>query len=77
MAISFAFVLWGVALVRSAGFERWLGLIGIVAGAGAGLALGTGHVTMNLAGAFVIYASQAIFGILAAAYLLREARAAS
>ena len=63
-----AFILWGVDLLRS---RPWLGGAGIVAGAAPSAALLAGALEMNVAGAFIVYASHAAWTALLGVYLIR------
>jgi hypothetical protein len=68
-ATAFAFLVWSLALVRQKGFARLVGLVGLAASCAPAALLASAAVTMNVAGAFVIYLLQAVFGILAGALL--------
>ena len=70
-ATSAAFILWGAQLARRQHFERVVGIAGMLIGAGGAAMLASGALQMNVAGAFAIYGSQALFGILAGAVLAR------
>ena len=69
--IGAAFALWGLALLRTPGFERWAGVGAIIVGALSIGLLAGGLVRMNVSGAFTIYSAQAGFGVLAASVLMR------
>lgn len=74
-ATSAAFTLWGLDLVaRERGWPRWLGVVGLIAGIVPALMLAGAAVSMNVAGAFTIYALQSIFAALVGLYLLRGRR---
>jgi hypothetical protein len=71
-ATSFAFLIWGGDLVREAG-ARWLtGVAGLAAAIAPTALLMAGALDMNVAGAFIVYALQAAFGVLAGAELMRS-----
>lgn len=70
-ATSAAFLLWGADLAREPGLRRVIGLAGLAAGVAPALLLMTGMLGMNVAGAFVVYAVQAAFGVLVGAELMR------
>lgn len=70
-ATSAAFLLWGADLAREPGVRRIIGLAGLAAGIAPALLLMTGTLGMNVAGAFVVYAVQAAFGVLIGAELMR------
>lgn len=73
-ATSIAFLIWGADLVRERGLRRIVGLAGLAAGIAPALMLLTGALAMNVAGAFVVYALQAAFGVLVGADLIRTGR---
>lgn len=64
-----AFLLWSVDLVQRGGIGRWLGVLGIVAGALPIALLLTATLSMNLHGAILIYGGQAAWMALAGAYM--------
>lgn len=69
-AISGAFALWGADLLtKGPGVARVLGAVGIIAGALPAALLAAGVLDMTVAGAFVIYAGQALFTALAGLWL--------
>jgi hypothetical protein len=70
-ATSIAFLLWGADLMRDGGARRIIGVIGVAAGTAPAALLMTDTLEMNVAGAFVVYALQAAFGVLVGADLLR------
>lgn len=70
-ATSIAFLFWGADLARETGVRRIIGLAGLAAAIAPASLLMTGTLGMNVAGAFVIYALQAAFGVLAGAELMR------
>jgi len=69
--IAVAFLLWGAALLRNGGFERWLGAGALIVGAVTVASLVAGFVSMNISGAFIVYGLQAAFGVLVGAALMR------
>ena len=73
-ATSIAFLIWGADLVREQGLRRLIGLVGLAAGIAPAAMLLTGALAMNVAGAFVVYALQAAFGVLIGADLMRASR---
>ncbi len=67
-----ALLLWSFALLRRAGFERFLGVSALIVG-GVTIGLLAGDlVQMNVAGAFIVYALQAAMGVLVGASLMRS-----
>lgn len=68
---SAALLLWSFALLRCAGFERFLGVSALVVGAVTIGLLAGDLVQMNVAGAFIVYALQAAMGVLVGASLMR------
>lgn len=70
-ATSFAFLSWGADLARAPGLRRIVGLVGLAAALAPAALLMTGALGMNVAGAFVVYALQAAFGVLVGADLMR------
>ena len=71
-AASIAFLLWSANLVRTTGLSRIVGVVGLAAGVSLPALLLTGALGMNVAGAFVVYAVQAAFGVFAGALLMRS-----
>jgi hypothetical protein len=69
--IGAAFLLWGAALIRKGGFERWLGIGALIVGLVTVASVAAGFVRMNVSGAFIVYGLQAAFGVLAGAALMR------
>lgn len=70
-ATSLAFLSWGADLTREPGLRRIVGLAGLAAAIAPAALLMTGALGMNVAGAFVVYALQAGFGVLVGAELMR------
>lgn len=70
-ATSLAFAIWSFGLLHERGLRRFIGVLGLVAGAVPVGLLASGVVTMNVAGAFVIYALHAFFGVIVGADLMR------
>ncbi len=70
-ATSIAFAIWGLDLLHQRGLRRLVGVLGLIAGAVPLGLLASGAVTMNVAGAFVIYALHAGFGVILGADLMR------
>lgn len=70
-ASSAAFLLWGADLAREPDLRRVIGLVGLAAAMTPAGLLMTGALAMNVAGAFVVYALQAAFGVLVGADLMR------
>ena len=70
-AMGVAFTLWGADLLTARGAARVLGALGVAGGLATVAMLGFGVVEMNVAGAFVVYAVQAAFGVLVGAALVR------
>lgn len=69
-----AFALWSVDLLRrDRGANRAIALAGLAAGLGPMIALASGLTTMDLAGAFVIYAVHAAWAVLIGTQLYRRA----
>lgn len=69
-AISAAFGLWGADLLwRGPRAARLLGGLGVVAGLAPAALLAAGILDMHVAGAFVIYAAQALFALLAGVWM--------
>lgn len=69
-----AFAFWSVDLLRrGAGVNRAIALAGLAAGLGPMIALAGGWATMDLAGAFAIYAVHAVWAVLIGAQLRRGA----
>lgn len=67
-----AFILWGADLLRGPGREaRWLGALGVLAGAVPAALLAFGWIGMNLAGAFAVYAAHAAWSALVGVQLIR------
>lgn len=66
-----AITIWSVQLLRVGGLERFIGMAGIGIGAATAVLLLSGALSMHLAGAVVIYALEALFGLLAAVVLVR------
>lgn len=66
-----AFLLWGFALLRKGGFERWLGAGALIVSVATVASLATGFLRMDVAGAFIVYGLQAAFGVLAGAAMMR------
>lgn len=71
-ASSFAFLVWGIALVRKTGLSRLAGAVGVAAATAPPILLLTGMLAMNVSGAFVVYGLQAAFGVVAGAVLIRQ-----
>lgn len=71
-ATSFAFAIWGFDLLRERGLRRYIGVMGLAAGAAPVMLLAGGVMSMNVSGAFVIYALHAIFGLIIGADLVRK-----
>lgn len=72
-AYSSAFVLWGGdLLMRGRGFDRIVGVVGVVAGAVPVIALMSGALKMNVSGAFTVYALQAAFSVAIGVWLFRN-----
>ena len=70
VATGAAFLLWSVTLLRRGGWAgKALGVLGVLAGALPMALLGTGILSMNLFGAILIYAGQALWMALAGLYL--------
>jgi len=67
-----AISIWSVQLLRVGGAERIIGMGGIGIGAATAVLLFSGTLSMDVAGALVIYALEALFGLLAAAVLWRS-----
>ncbi|OFX00146.1 MAG: hypothetical protein A3E78_06040 [Alphaproteobacteria bacterium RIFCSPHIGHO2_12_FULL_63_12] len=61
-AISAAYVLWGIGLVRRG--ARAVGVAGIAAGAAPAALLAAGALDMHVAGAMIIYAAQSAFAFI-------------
>lgn len=70
-ATSIAFAIWGLDLLHERGLRRLIGVLGLIAGAVPLALLASGVVTMNVAGAFLVYALHAFFGVIIGADLLR------
>ncbi len=75
-ATSFAFLIWGLDLMRERGLRRLVGVLGLAAGAIPVALLASGALSMNVSGALVIYALHALFGVVVGADMMR-ARPAS
>lgn len=73
-ATSFAFLGWGADLVREPGVRRIIGLVGLLAAIAPAALLTTGTLGMNVAGAFIVYAVQAGFGVLVGVDLMRTTK---
>lgn len=69
--IAVAITLWSVQLIRFGAIERVIAIAGLAIGAVTATLLISRAMAMNVAGAFVIYALQALFGVLAGAVLIR------
>lgn len=69
-AISIAFLSWGADLSRERGVRRVIGVVGLAAAIAPAALLMTGAVAMNVAGALIVYALQAAFGVLAGVWLM-------
>ena len=71
-AFSVAFALWGGDLTfRGRGFDRVVGIVGLIAGAVPVFALASGALKMNVSGAFIVYALQAAFSVSIGVWLFR------
>jgi hypothetical protein len=69
---SAAFLFWSLDLaVKGAGFSRVVGLIGLAAAIGPAAALAAGAISMDVHGAFIVYAAHAVFAALVGAQMLR------
>lgn len=68
-AISLAFILWGADLVTRK--RKVAGLAGLAAGAIPAALLATGAIDMHVAGAFIIYAMEAAFGVIIGVLMMR------
>lgn len=69
--IAGAITVWSVQLMRAGGMERMIGMAGIAIGAATAILLISGTMSMNVSGATVIYALEALFGVLAGVVLAR------
>ena len=67
-AISAAYALWGADMLARG--PRFVGAAGLVAGLVPAALLSTGALDMHVAGAFVIYAAEAAFGLLVGVILM-------
>ncbi|MBT9446675.1 MAG: hypothetical protein IV086_13320 [Hyphomonadaceae bacterium] len=70
-ATSISFAIWGVDLIVTQRRRRILGAAALTAGLVPAALLWSGVMDMHVAGAFVVYAIQAAFGVLAGAELMR------
>ena len=71
-AIGAAYLLWSADLLRDRTvFARLLAGLGILCGAAPALLLASGTLSMNLTGAFIVYAAQVGWAALAGAWMLR------
>ena len=70
-ATAAAITIWSIQLLRVGGVERAIGILGIGIGAATAVLLLSGTLSMQVAGALIVYALEALFGLLAAVVLLR------
>ena len=69
---SAAFLFWSLDLVlRGPGSNRALGVVGLAAATAPAVALAAGAISMDVHGAFIVYAAHAIFTALVGAQMLR------
>jgi hypothetical protein len=71
VAMSTAFIRWSLALLRAPRVNAWLGVTGLMLGAGPALGLVLGAITMNLHGAIVFLLCQTIWNVAVGITLLR------
>lgn len=71
LAISIAFLLWSIELIRRPGMLRAVGMLGGVAGAVPMVALLTGVVPMNAHGVLILVAVQTIWSVAVGVQLIR------
>lgn len=72
---SAAIVLWSAAILRSHALARWVGLYGLVASAVVVLALGSGHVRLDVHGFGLIVLAQAVWFLAVGVQLVRAGAA--
>jgi hypothetical protein len=71
-ATAAAFALWSLDFLRRPGLEpRIIGALGLVAGLGPAILLGTGATDMHVGGAFIAYAAFALWGVIVGLHLVR------
>ncbi|MEZ5922284.1 MAG: hypothetical protein R3C60_13175 [Parvularculaceae bacterium] len=71
-AVSAAFILWGAdMLARERGLGRLIGAAGIIAGTAPAFLLATGAIDMHVAGALIVYSTQAAFGVIISLWMMR------
>lgn len=70
-ALSAGILFWSLALLREAGVPRWIGWMGVVAGAVAAVAVGSGALTLDVHGMLVVVAAQTLWSVAVAAQLIR------
>jgi hypothetical protein len=67
-----AFTFWSIDFLRRPGLEpKAIGGLGLVAGLGPATLLGSGATDMHVGGAFIAYASFAVWGVLVGLHLVR------
>jgi hypothetical protein len=71
VAMSAAFVLWSCTLLRAPRPNAWLGVCGLLLGAGPALAVMFGAISMNLQGAILFLACQSLWNLAVGITLVR------